>query len=258
VSHWQTRLPRGLFVLHRCTKTSVTQFVTEAQAEAILAELCPSRQDRPLIDQFRDQVEATVEPIWAIYCAAGHYRAVDMALRKLRLSTEGAKTALRAMEESSKSPKMLNYTDLLKLDEVRTARLVVNEVHWGLARVPAVFSGQQKPGKGPAPRSWYSRFARDLAEIADEIGIELTIGGGGRTDDAHATPFTRFVFAVERFLPRKAQSNSLTACAKRIERAVEAFAHEIGVEQAFIAHARKGERAFKAYLREIGKKSGAK
>lgn len=181
-----------------------------------------------------------MEPIGAIYCAAGHYRAVSMALRKLRVSTEGAKTALRAMEERSKSPKMVNYTDLLKLDEVRTARLAVNEVHWGLARVPAVFSGQQKPGKGPAPLRWYSRFARDLTEIADEIGIELTIGGGGRTDDTHLTPFTRFVFAVERLLPRKAQSNSLNACAKRIERAMKAFAHEIDIEQAFIAHARKG------------------
>ena len=233
----------------------MAHIVSEARAEAVLAELRPWLRDRPPIDPFREQLEAIVEPIWAIYCAAGHYRAVDMALRKLRLSTEGAKTALRAMEESSKSPKMLNYTDLLKLDEVRTARLVVNEGHWGLARVPAVFSGQQKPGKGPAPRSWYSRFARDLAEIADEIGIELTIGGGGRTDDAHATPFTRFVFAVEKLLPRKAQSNSLTACAKQIERAIKASVHQIDSEQAFMASVQElgSERAFKAFVREFRK-----
>jgi hypothetical protein len=218
-------------------QTIVAHFVTKAQAEAVLLGLGPWLRDRPLINQFREQLEATVEPIWAIDCAAGHYRSAGMALRKLRLFSERAKNALRAMEESSKSPKTHNYTALFKLDQLRTARLVVNEVHWGLARVPAAFSGQQKPGKGPAPRGWYSRFARDLAEIASDLGIELTIGGGGRTDDPHATPFTRFVFAVERLLPRKAQSNSLTACAKQLERAIEASAHEIDIEQAIAASA---------------------
>jgi hypothetical protein len=36
------------------------------------------------------------------------------------------------------------------------------------------------------------------------------------------------VFAVEKLLPRKEQSASLVACAKRIDRAVAASAHEIG------------------------------
>ena len=64
---------------------------------------------------------------------------------------------------------------------------------------------------------------------------------GDRERDPYATPFTRFVFAVEKLLPRKGQSNSLAACAKQIERATKASAHEISVEQ-----------AFKAYAREIG------
>jgi hypothetical protein len=164
------------------------------------------------------------------------------------------------MEESAASPEMVNYADLLKLDFVRTARRGFNELQSVLDRAPAAFSGRQKPAKGPAPRGWYFGFVRNLAGIAHRLGIELTIGGGGRTDDTHATPFTRFVFAVEKLLPRKAQSNSLTACAKHIERAVKASAHEIDTEQAFMASVQEfgSERAFKAFVREFRKKTWRK
>ena len=105
---------------HRRKEAIVTQFVTETQAEAILAELRPWLRDRPPIDQFREQLEATVEIIWAIHRATGHYRAVEHGARgSSGGSTQRAKTALRAMEESSASPEMVNYVDLLKLDEVQ-------------------------------------------------------------------------------------------------------------------------------------------
>jgi hypothetical protein len=58
---------------------------------------------------------------------------------------------------------------------------------------------------------------------------------GDRERNPYATPFTRFVFAVEKLLPHKGQSSSLAACAKQIERAIKASAHEIGVEQAIKA-----------------------
>jgi hypothetical protein len=107
----------------------VAHIVSEAQAEAVLAELSPWLRDRPPINQFREQLEATVELIWAIHCAAGHYRAVGMALRKVGLSVQRAKTVLRAMEQSSASPEMVNYTGLLKLDDVGAARLVMPKPH---------------------------------------------------------------------------------------------------------------------------------
>jgi hypothetical protein len=234
----------------------VAHIVSEAQAEDVLTTLRPWLGDRPPIAQFREQLEAIVEPTWAIHCAAGHYHAVSMALRELRLPVKRARTVLRAMEESAASPEMVNYADLLKLDFVRTARRVVNELQWVLDRAPAAFSGQQKPAKGPAPRAWYFGFVRNLAGIAHRLGIELTIGGGGRTHDTHATPFTRFVFAVEKLLPRNAQSNSLTACAKQIERAIKASAHEIDSEEALMASIQDlgSERAFKAFVREFRKK----
>jgi hypothetical protein len=234
----------------------VAHIVSEAQAEAVLAELRPWLRDRPPIDPFREQLEAIVEPIWAIQCVAGHYHAVGMALRKLRPPVQRAKTVLRAMEESATSPEMVNYADLLKLNVMSTVRLAVIELHLVLDRVPPAFSGRHKPGKGPAPRAWYFGFVRHLAGIAYRLGIELTIGGGGWSDDTHATPFTRFVFAVEKLLPRKARSNSLTACAKQIERAVKASAHEIDFEQAFMASLQEfgSERAFKAFVREFRKR----
>jgi hypothetical protein len=238
----------------------VAHIVSEARAEAVLPELRPGLRDRPPIDPFREQLEAIVEPIWAIHCAAGHYHAVGMAVRKLRLPVQRAKTVLRAMEESATSPEMVNYADLLKLNVMSSVQLAVVELLLVLDRVPAAFSGRHKSGRGPAPRAWYFGFLRDLAGIAHRLDVELTIGGGGRSDDAHATPFTRFVFAVEKLLPRKAQSNSLTACAKQIERAVKASAHEIDGEQAFMASVRESgnERAFKAFVREFRKKARPK
>ena len=204
----------------------VAHFVNETQAEAILAELRPWLRDRPPIDQFRDQLEATVEIIWAIHRATGHYRVADEAFRELRRSTQRAKTALRAMEESSTAPEMANFIGLLKLDEVSDALVAVNKLERTLSRLPAAFSGRQKPRKGPAPRAWYSGFVRDLAEIAEGLGIDVTTGGD-RSDDPHATPFTRFVFAVEKLLPHGERSKTLSACAKRIDRAIAASEDEI-------------------------------
>ena len=93
----------------------------------------------------------------------------------------------------------------------------------GVANAPeGVFSvvlEQQRPRKGPAPRTWYADFVRDLAKIAEGIGIKVTTAGN-RTDDPHATPFTRFAFAAEKLLPLEEQSPSLAACAKRIDRAI--------------------------------------
>src|SRR5262245_44587814 len=132
----------------------VAHIVSEAQAEAIVAELRPWLRDRPPIERFREQLEAIVEPIWAIHCAAGHYHAVGMALRKLRLPLRRAKTVLRALEESATSPEMVNYADLLKLNVMSRVRRAVIDLHLALGPVPPPFSGRHKPGKGPAPRAW--------------------------------------------------------------------------------------------------------
>src|SRR4029077_3537894 len=98
-----------------------------------------------------------------------------------------------------------------------------------------LLSAQQRPRKGPAPRTWYADFVRGLAKIAEGIGIKVTTAGD-RTDDPHATPFTRFVFAVEKLLPREEQSPSLVACARRIDRAI------VFLRQTNAAVPRKGKR----------------
>jgi hypothetical protein len=206
----------------------VAHFVSEAQAEAILAELRPWLWDPPPIDQFREQLEATVEPIWAIHRVAAHYRAADEAFRQFRLSAQRAKTALQSMQDSAAAPEMANFVGLLKLDDVRDALVAVNELESALSHVPAAFSGQQeKRTKGPRPRAWYSGFVRDCVEIAEWIGLPVTTGGR-RDGDPKATPFTTLVFEVEKFLPRNLRSNSAAACAKQIDRAIAASASEIG------------------------------
>jgi hypothetical protein len=163
----------------------VAHIVSQVEAEVVLAKVRSFLRIQPPIDQFREQLEATVGPIWAIDCAAGHYRAVGMALRRLGLSAQTARTALRAMEESAASPEMVSYTDLLQLDAVRAVLVAVDDLGRGLARVPAAPSRQHRPRKGPAKRHWYSRFVRDLTGIANELGIRVTTGGD-RTDDRGA------------------------------------------------------------------------
>jgi hypothetical protein len=123
-------------------------------------------------------------------------------------------------------PAMANFIGLLKLNEVSDALVAVNKLERTLSRLPPTFSGRQKPRKGPAPRAWYSGFVRDLAEIAGGLGIDVTTGGD-RSDDPHATPFTRLVFSAEKLLPRGERSKTLLACAKRIDRAIAVSEDEI-------------------------------
>jgi hypothetical protein len=120
------------------------------------------------------------------------------------------------MEEGSTAPEMANFVDLLKLDSAQYALIEI------LSRIPAAFAGRKHEGpKGPMPRLWYGNFVRDLAEIAEGIGIAVTIRGS-KASDPYVTPFTTFVFAVEKLLPREVRSNSHEACAKQISRTMAA------------------------------------
>jgi hypothetical protein len=60
-----------------------------------------------------------------------------------------------------------------------------------------------------------------FAELVETIGIEMRTAGD-RADDPAAMPFTRFVFICEKLMPEEEQSPSLSACAKRIDRAIAA------------------------------------
>jgi hypothetical protein len=190
------------------------RFVTETQAQAVLAELRPWLRERPPFDQFWKSLEMTVERTQAILHATIYGRGVAEAYSQVR------RPGLRL--------KMYFISD----------RPASGALSSGNAP-EGVFSmvlQQQRPRKGPAPRTGYAGFVGDLAKIAEGIGIKVTTAGN-RTDDPHATPFTRFVFAVERLLPRKEQSPSLAACAKRIDRAIAISPREIGE-----AIARSGKR----------------
>jgi hypothetical protein len=161
----------------------VAHVVTESRAEAILAELRPWLRDRPPIDQFREQLEATTGRFWTLRRATAHLRAANEAVRQACRSTLHAKTALLELEKSSAALQMSNFVG----PRLRDALVAVNELQEALSRIPEPFSGQEKARKGPAPRAWYSLLVRDLANIAWEIGIDLTTAGN-RADDPAARP----------------------------------------------------------------------
>jgi hypothetical protein len=171
------------------------QGVTEAEAEAVLAELRPWLQEPPPFDQFWKQLEMTVARTRVI-------RQATMYWRRAAFSQAGRPVPQAKLYFFSNTPA------------------------WGVLGVadepegdPERLLAQRRPRKGPAPRTWYPGFVRDLAKIAKGIGIKVTTASGW-TDETHATPFTRFVRAVEKLLPREEHSPSFAACAKRIERAI--------------------------------------
>ena len=78
------------------------------------------------------------------------------------------------------------------------------------------------PGKtGRRPLGWYDSFVELMVAVAGILHVPVTTRGAGQREPDE-TPFTVLVFAVERFLPREAWSNSLGACAKRIQAGLKA------------------------------------
>lgn len=73
--------------------------------------------------------------------------------------------------------------------------------------------------KGQRGNSWYDDFVELMSELAGELGMKVSTAGD-RSEDPSATPFTMMVFALEKVLPEGAQSNTLAACAKRIQRSL--------------------------------------
>jgi hypothetical protein len=193
------------------------RIVTETQAEAVLAELRPWLRERPPFDQFWKQLETTVARTQAIRQTTIYWHAAAAAF------SQAGRPALQA--------EMYFFSD----PPAWGALSGTNAPERVLSMVPELLSAQQRPRKGPAPRTWYADFVRGLAKIAEGIGIKVTTAGD-RTDDPHATPFTRFVFAVEKLLPREEQSPSLVACARRIDRAI------VFLRQTNAAVPRKGKR----------------
>jgi hypothetical protein len=176
-----------------------TQGVTETQAEAVLAELRPWLRERPPFYQFWKQLDMAVARTRAI-------RYATIYLRAARVFSQAGRPALQAKLYFFSNPPAWCLLSVADPPEGVLSIVPLRE--------------QQRPRKGPAPRAWYPGFVRDLAKIAEKIGIKVTTASGW-TDETHATPFTRFVRAVEKLLPRKEHSPSFAACAKRIERAID-------------------------------------
>lgn len=93
-----------------------------------------------------------------------------------------------------------------------------NAVEPALRRVACARSELKEiSGAGRPPLFWYEPVVEGALLLAKRFSVPLTTAGD-RTDDQHATPFTRLVHALEEFLPVKMRCGQLSACAKRIER----------------------------------------
>jgi hypothetical protein len=73
--------------------------------------------------------------------------------------------------------------------------------------------------KGQRGLRWYTEHVKLMMQVAHLLDVKVSTAGD-RIEDDHATPFTVLVFEAERVLPEEAWSDSLAACAKRIERSL--------------------------------------
>ena len=86
-----------------------------------------------------------------------------------------------------------------------------------LVPVERAAAAEETSADGPARAAWYDLIVEGAGAAARSLAIPLTIGGD-RDGNPHDTPFVRLIMGLEALLPPKMQSQSLAACAKRIER----------------------------------------
>jgi hypothetical protein len=207
------------------------RFVTEEKAAAILKKVNASRPKGPPTDDFREQLETVVEILWAIDHVAKHRDIADNALTQLCRVARKAESALLDIQARSSRPEVAGFEDLLHLQEVQDAIETIKRLDQALALLPrALFKGRDRRTPGPKPRPWYKLFVENLSDIAVGIGISATTGGDRVS--GKETPFTMFVFEVEKLLPAGTQSHSPAACARQIERAREEAAEAAPQERA--------------------------
>jgi hypothetical protein len=87
-----------------------------------------------------------------------------------------------------------------------------------------VILGAARAKTGRRNLEFYSMFMQLMVPMAQRLGMKVSTAGD-RIEDPYATPFTVLIYALEGFLPKGARSNSLSACAKRIDRTLK----ELGV-----------------------------
>jgi len=246
------------------------RWVTPEKAKEILKELDPWLNKYPPLGKFTEQLDVTVETIWAIHCVGGHYHKVAGALRQLRRAFREAKlhgadyeaefhqaaceakNAILEMKASTRLPEMSAYRSLLKLNAFRdllkatdAEELSVDDLESALTRVPTAFSGRPVAGS-TAWLVWYPGFVRDLAVIAK--GIVPVRTQGDREGNQHKTAFTTFVYAVEKLLPPETQCRLLSGCAKRIDRAIKNSRRTLGKQIRGTQKSRVKRRAIKSFV----------
>ena len=191
--------------------------VTEKQAAAILKKVNRSRPKGPPLDDFREQLETVVEIVWAVDRVAKHWNMADKALSHLCRAAIKAETALLDIQASSNRPEVAGFKDLLHLKDVQNALAATKHLEQVLSLLPrALFRGRGRRKQGRKPRLWYRSLVENLSHIAMGIGISATTDGDRVAGEE--TPFTMFVFEVEKLLPAGTQSHSPAACARQIAR----------------------------------------
>jgi hypothetical protein len=100
--------------------------------------------------------------------------------------------------------------------------LRVNESLAGYCDYTQAILAQIPSKTGRRALGWYDGFVDLMVSVAGILDVPITTRGTGARDPEE-TPFTVLVFGVERFLPREAWSNSLAACAKRVQASLKAL-----------------------------------
>ncbi|MGO4574105.1 hypothetical protein [Microvirga sp. 2TAF3] len=101
--------------------------------------------------------------------------------------------------------------------ELETGLHVIEAMHATVEQALVVVT-MSSSRKGRRQSDWKAELFDLMASVAGHLGIEVTTAGS-REANPYSTPFTELVFEIERFLPEGMHSESLAACARRIDRA---------------------------------------
>jgi hypothetical protein len=181
-----------------------------------------------------------------IRVVAGRYWAETQAVDRKTIVTRVTKLALAVRQVKERlAPVRGGLHETADLEVVQLLSQVIDMAHQGKLARPMeqvttfldvverldrycdqalAFLVQRPAKKGQRGLLWYDELVRLMVEIAVRLGVKVSTAGDRSSDHdegPYLTPFTALVSWAETLLPTGAQSETLAACAKRIERNLE-------------------------------------
>ena len=208
--------------------------VEEAEFEAVIhrvnARFGLSVEPRPeALELLRDRLRFVAGRHWQETQQVDR-KSIDVRLRNLARHVAGVRAALQPVRLGLQDERDMAFINFLaQVVAFRHGKMTGSEARTQIETILKVVESLQGhcehaqavlahiPAKaGRRALGWYDSFVELMVAVAGTLEVPITTRGTSQREPEE-TPFTILVFAVEKFLPREAWSNSVGACAKRVQ-----------------------------------------